>query len=64
VARKTIDCRQYDFKRLDGGECSIQLTGEEDQLLVEAISHALVVHGIADTPDIRSLVHAAMRPAV
>ena len=27
MSRKTIDCRHYEFKRLDGSQCTIALSG-------------------------------------
>ena len=61
MGRKVIDCRDYDFERVDGGECTIVLAGEKDQVFAEAISHARVVHGMRDTAELRELIRGAMK---
>jgi hypothetical protein len=61
MGRKVIDCRDYDFERLDADECTILLAGEEAQLFDEAISHARTAHGLEDTPELREMVRGAMR---
>jgi hypothetical protein len=63
MARKLIDCRDFDLMRLDGTDCTITLVGEEDQLFVEALAHGGAMHGMRDSPELRDLIRAVMRDA-
>ncbi len=50
MSRKYIDCRDYpgDIK------CSLALCADTaDELLEAAVQHAVAVHGMQDTPDLR-----------
>ena len=63
MARKLIDCRDYDLVRVDGTNCSITLVGDEDQLFVEALAHGRAMHGMDNTPQLRDRIRTSMRDA-
>ena len=50
MSRKFIDCREYpgDIK------CTLALAADtDDELLEAAVKHAVDVHGMEDTPELR-----------
>jgi hypothetical protein len=57
VTRKTIDCRSMP----SDSNCTVQISGEEDELLELAAAHAVAVHGHADGEDLRAGLRDAMR---
>lgn len=49
MARKYIDCRDY-----PGSTCTVAIAADtEVELLETAVQHAVAVHGMADTPELR-----------
>ncbi len=51
MERKYIDCRDYPSDI----NCTVMLSADsEDELLEAAIQHSVAVHGMADTPELRS----------
>lgn len=51
MSRRFIDCREYpsDIK------CTIALSADTDEELLEAaVQHAVAVHGMQDTPELRA----------
>ena len=57
MARKTIDCRTLPSERT----CTVQIVGEEDEVLELAVQHAVSVHRHADDEELRRELRAAMR---
>ncbi len=57
MARKTIDCRTLPSERT----CTVQIVGEEDEVLELAVQHAVSVHRHADDEELRQQLRAAMR---
>ena len=49
MARKYIDCRDYPSEK----NCSLKLSGEEDEVLLAATEHAVSVHGYENSPKFR-----------
>lgn len=49
MTRKKADCRKYPSE----ANCTLTLTGEEDEVLQAAVEHAVSVHGHEDTPEFR-----------
>ncbi|HEY9397600.1 MAG TPA: DUF1059 domain-containing protein [Burkholderiales bacterium] len=47
--RKSIDCRLYP----SATNCSLKISGTEDEVLSAATEHAVSVHGHASTPELR-----------
>ena len=55
MARKTLDCRAISSER----HCTVQISGEEDEVLELAVAHAVGAHGHTDGPELRNgLTHA------
>ncbi|MFF4183432.1 DUF1059 domain-containing protein [Streptomyces sp. NPDC001691] len=47
--RKVADCRDYPSE----SNCSLAISGEEDEVVRAAAEHAASVHGHTDTPELR-----------
>jgi hypothetical protein len=50
MARKVADCRDYP----SDSNCTLTISGEEDEVLVAATQHAVSQHGHEDTADVRA----------
>ena len=57
MARKTIDCRSLPSET----NCSVTLSGEEDEILELAAAQAVASHGHPDGEDLRRELRAVMR---
>ena len=57
MARKTLDCRTVPSE----SNCTVQIAGEEDEVLELAVQHAVSVHGHADAQELRDGLRAALR---
>ena len=57
MARKTIDCRTMPSE----SNCTVQIAGEEDEVLELAVAHAVAVHGHTDGPELRQGLRAVLR---
>ncbi|MBT2381599.1 hypothetical protein AMK21_17230 [Streptomyces sp. CB00316] len=56
MTRKIADCRKYPSEM----NCSLTISGEEDEVVRAASEHAVSVHGHEDSPELRSQVRAAL----
>lgn len=57
MARKYIDCRE----RPSEMNCSIVISGEEQEVMRAATDHAVSVHGLQNTPDLQRGIRSSMR---
>ena len=57
MARKSLDCRTIPSERT----CTVQISGEEDEVLELAVTHAVDAHGHTDDPELRAELRAVMR---
>jgi predicted small metal-binding protein len=61
MTRKVADCREYPSET----NCSLTISGEEDEVVKAAAEHAVSVHRHQDTPqlrtEIRSMLHDERR---
>jgi hypothetical protein len=57
--RKSLDCRDYPSE----SNCSLKISGTEDEVLEAACAHAVAVHGHEDTPTFRSELRTMMKRA-
>ncbi|MGK5113526.1 MULTISPECIES: DUF1059 domain-containing protein [unclassified Geodermatophilus] len=57
MARKTMDCRTMPSEK----NCTVQISGEEDEVLEIAVAHAISAHGHTDGPELREGVKAGLR---
>lgn len=55
--RKSIDCRNYPSEK----NCSLKISGTEEEVLDAAVQHAIAVHGHADTPELRSEIKSILK---
>jgi hypothetical protein len=56
TARKSIDCRLYPSER----DCTLKISGTEEEVLEVASAHAIAAHGHADTPELRNELRALL----
>jgi predicted small metal-binding protein len=49
MSRKMIDCRRYPSEP----QCTLSVTGTEEEVLTVIVRHAIEEHGYANTPDLR-----------
>ena len=57
MARKTMDCRTMPSEK----NCTVQISGEEDEVLEIAVAHAVSAHGHTEGPELRERVAASLR---
>lgn len=48
--RKVADCRNFPSEK----DCTLTISGKEDEVLDAAVDHAVKVHGEEDTPEFRA----------
>ena len=56
ATRKVADCRRFP----SDSNCSLTITGTEDEVLKAATEHAVSSHGHKDTPELRNQVRAML----
>jgi hypothetical protein len=54
----TMDCRTVPSET----NCTVVITGEEDEVLQLAAAHAVATHGHTDGPELREQLRGALRP--
>ncbi|MBT2387369.1 DUF1059 domain-containing protein [Streptomyces sp. ISL-11] len=52
MTRKVADCRRFPSET----NCSLTITGEEDEVLQAATEHAISVHKHQDSPELREQI--------
>jgi Protein of unknown function (DUF1059) len=55
--RKVIDCRLFPSEK----NCTLAISGTEDEILPVAMRHAVQEHGHADTPELREEIKALLK---
>ena len=55
--RKSIDCRDYPSEK----NCSLKISGMEDEVLEAAVLHAVSAHGHENTPELREQIKSMLR---
>jgi len=55
--RKFIDCRNYPGER----NCSLRISGTEDEILEIAVQHAVTSHGHPNTPELREQLRSMLQ---
>lgn len=56
MSRKFIDCREYPSE----SKCSLRISGEEDEVVRAAATHAADVHGEKDGPELRDMIRRSL----
>jgi predicted small metal-binding protein len=57
--RKSIDCRDYPSEK----NCSLKISGTEDEVLDAAVQHAVSAHGHENTPELCKQIHSMLKDA-
>ncbi|MCM2322844.1 MAG: DUF1059 domain-containing protein [Oligoflexia bacterium] len=60
MARKYIDCREYPSDL----ECSLKISGEEEDVVRAATEHSVSVHGATDSQELREQIRGFLRDEV
>ena len=55
--RKSIDCRDYPSDK----NCSLKISGTEDEVLDAAVQHAVLAHGHENTPELREQIRSMLK---
>ena len=55
--RKIIDCRLIPSDR----NCSVMISGTEEEVLKVAVQHAVASHGHKDTPELREQLRSVLK---
>ncbi|MEU0130143.1 MULTISPECIES: DUF1059 domain-containing protein [unclassified Streptomyces] len=56
MTRKIADCRKYPSV----SNCSLTISGEEDEVVRAATEHAVSVHEHKDSPEMREQIRASL----
>ena len=55
--RKSIDCRDYPSER----NCSLRISGTEEEVLDAAVQHAVSAHGHKNSPELRDQLKTLLK---
>jgi predicted small metal-binding protein len=55
--RKSIDCRDYPSDK----NCSLKISGTEEEVLDAAVHHAVSAHGHENTPELREQIKSMLK---
>lgn len=55
--RKSIDCRNYPSDK----NCSLKLSGTEEEVLDAAVQHAVSAHGHQNSPEFRAQLKSMLK---
>ncbi|MFC9234064.1 DUF1059 domain-containing protein [Streptomyces decoyicus] len=58
--RKKIDCRDQPSEM----NCTLVISGEEEEVVRAASEHAVSVHGHTDSPELREQIRSSMKDEV
>lgn len=60
VMRKVADCREFPSEN----NCSLTISGTEEEVLAAATEHAVSAHGHSDTPELREQIRGMMKDEI
>jgi predicted small metal-binding protein len=55
--RKSVDCRDYPSDK----NCSLKISGAEEEVLDAAVQHAVSAHGHSNSPDLREQIKSMLK---
>ena len=55
--RKSIDCRNYPSEK----NCSLKISGTEEEVLDAAVQHAVSAHGRRSAPELREQIKSMLK---
>ena len=56
-SRKVADCRDFPSE----SNCSLMISGREDEVVKAATEHAVSVHGHKDSPELREQIRSMLK---
>jgi len=56
-SRKSIDCRNYPSEK----NCSLKMSGTEEEVLNAAVEHAMSAHGHNKSPELREQIKSMLK---
>lgn len=56
-SRKVIDCRLFPSEK----NCTLAISGTEEEVLDTAVHHAVTVHGHQNTPELREQLRSLLK---
>jgi hypothetical protein len=57
TTRKYVDCREFPSEN----NCSLKISGTEEEVLTVAVEHAVAAHGHPDSPELREMLRSGLR---
>jgi predicted small metal-binding protein len=57
MTRKVADCREFPSE----SDCTLTISGEEDEVVRAASEHAVSVHGHEDTAELREQIRGILK---
>ena len=57
ATRKSIDCRDHPGEK----NCSLKISGSEEELLDSAVQHAVSAHGHEDSAELRGKIRSLLK---
>jgi predicted small metal-binding protein len=57
--RKSIDCRDHPSEK----NCSLKISGTEEEVLDAAVQHAVSAHGHENSPELREQIKSMLKDA-
>lgn len=57
AGRKFIDCSEYPSEK----NCTVKISGTEDEVIEVAAAHAVMTHGHEDTPEFRAELRGMLK---
>ncbi len=57
MTRKIIDCRNFPSEK----NCTLAISGTEEEVLETAVHHATTVHGHANSPELREQIRSMLK---
>ncbi len=58
--RKYVDCREMPSEN----NCSLRISGTEDEVVIVAVRHAINEHGHKDTQELRTEIRKALKDEI
>ena len=55
--RKAVDCREYPSEK----NCTLKISGSEDEVLEAAVQHAVSAHGHENTAELRDQLRQSLK---
>ena len=55
--RKYVDCRDFPSEK----NCTLKISGREDEVLEAAVQHAVSAHGHENIPELREQIRSSLK---